>query len=406
MRSSSYSSLQALASCERKYAYRYLLRLEKAGDTSLKFIRGHAFHAVVQADLLARGAEAGTLLVRPDKLEIFQGEDGLELLIDWAASGTYPQIFDAMGLGWVTLTAQSVIDHIKAWESQQEGERRDAMISEYGAPLHERMAELWERYSLKWAEESARQQVLLTEYTWEREAPNGQVLTGRIDSVVYDPETNLVIVRDVKTHDSWPSESDTVMDLMESQNHMNLWGVAPALRELSGAPAGRDNLYTPNALEFDRVRTKKPTTPKLTLKGQLSASVKDFDGWTYRQWCATEPTYEVKIKDPATKETHIEVHRYEYDPEVDAKADSDPDAWFRRSLKPLSMHTVTAHVVAAQKQAKRANELTFEESGLSPSKSCGWCDFKDVCRTELIGGPIDNPVWADYGLKVRPERNE
>lgn len=388
----SYSSLQTLQSCERRYAYRYLRNLEKAGPEPLKFVRGHAFHALCQAALLQRGAEKGTLLDRPEKLEIFQGAEGLEIWLDWSDR---PRLPDALTGKKRMLSPWAVIERIQIWESQQEGERRDAMVEEFGAPLHVRMAELWDRYRLKWEEEDERQHPLLTEQWWRRTAPNGQELWGRIDAVVYDPATNLVIVRDTKTHDSWPSESDTVLDLMESQNHMNLWGLAPQLRELSGGK------YVPSAVEFDRVRTKKPTEPKLTLKGQLSASIKDFDKYTYTNWCNSQPTYEVKVKDPITKETFTEVRGYEYDPGVAAKADADPDSWFRRSLKPLSMNAVTAHVLASQRQAERANALTIEDAGLSPSKACGWCDFSKLCRAEIVGGRDDDFVPADFDLRLR-----
>lgn len=392
----SYSSLQTLQACERKFAYRYIMGLERAGEEPVKFVRGHAFHALVQAGLLATGAAKDSLLVRPAKIEVFQGS--LELGINWT-DPLLPTITDSEFGPEIPLTPFSLLEHMRYWEAAQEGERQDEMKEAFGgASLYELMNGLWRRYAAHWRAQSERQLPLLTEQWWRRTAPNGEVLQGRVDAVVYDPEMDLVIVRDTKTHDSWPSESDTVLDLMESQNHMNLWGLAPELRELS------DGKYTPSAVEFDRVRSKRPTTPKLTLKGALSASIKDYDRYTYEEWCGTQPTYEVVVKDPATGEKFTETRVYEFDAEVAAKAEENGEAWFRRSLKPLSMNAVTAHVMAAQKQATRANALTIEDAGLSPSKACSWCDYAKICRAEIIGGKIEDLVPQDYDLRARTKR--
>lgn len=382
----SYSSLRTLQECERKFAYRYVEGLSPIGDEPIKFLRGHAFHALVQADLLQRGAQKGSLLSRPDKFTVFQGS--LELGINWS-NPELPTIASPDHGPELPLTPFTVIDHMRVWEAGLVGERRDAIESDLGASLCDRMTELWHRYAAHWFEETNRQLPLLTEQWWMRVAPNGRVLQGRIDAVVYDPETALCIVRDTKTHESWPSESDTVMDLMESQNHMNLWGVAPDLRQLS------EGLYVPQAVEFDRVRTKRPTEPKLTQKGVLSLSIKDFDGYTYTNWCATKPTFEVKVK--GQDEPSIEV--YTFDQAVYDKAEENREAWFRRSLKPLSMNAVTAHVMAAQAQAARAEVLTTADSGLAPSKNCGWCDYSQLCRAEIIGGKIENLVPQDWNLR-------
>ena len=64
----SYSSLQTLARCEKKYAYSYIEGYISARPESPAQLRGNAWHALCQADLLARGARAGSLLHRREAL--------------------------------------------------------------------------------------------------------------------------------------------------------------------------------------------------------------------------------------------------------------------------------------------------------------------------------------------------
>jgi hypothetical protein len=367
----SYSSLQTLAQCERKFALRHIEGLESDKPTPLAPLRGTAWHAVIQADLVRRGAQRNTLLYRPDTIKIL---DDLTVTIDWTVSGT-PTI-PAPHFGPETeLTPELVIAHVRAWENDQESDRKDAMAAEYGASLAERLQDLWIRYRIHYGNET--DQVLLTEYEWAREAPNGELLQGRVDAVVFREDLGLVIARDYKTHESWPSEADHVLDLMDSQLHLQAWGVAPLLKEHG---------LIPQAVEFDRVRFKKPTLPKLTTKGALNKSVKDYDGYTYRQWCNSAEAKEAG---------------YEFDQEVFDKAEENRDAWFRRSMKPLSMRAVEAHVKSAQAAVVRAKSLDPATATLVPSKACGWCEFLSLCRAEIIGGRPEHFVPADYNLRYQ-----
>lgn len=384
----SYSSLQTLMKCERQYALRFIEELEKDAPEKLIYMRGHAWHALLAADAMQRGAALGSLRNFPDKLEVLHG---LNLGIDWNPISddfqqrVNPTILAPDGGPEIPLTPWSVIEHVAAWENTQESERKEEIVAKFGAPLHERLRDLWVRYQLKWGEREAQFLPILVEYEWSREAPNGMLLQGRLDSVVFDRENHLTIVRDAKTHDSWPSEPDAVLDLMNSQLHLQAWGVAPALRELTGDWEAGPTV--PQAVEFDRVRFKKPTEPKLTTKGILSKAVTDFDGYTYKEWCLSQGTSE-----------HSD---YEFEQEVYDKAEANPDAWFQRSMKPLSMRAVEAHVKAAQAQALRAEKVVSSEAGIVPSSDCAWCEFLPLCRAEIIGGRPDTFIPADFGLRKK-----
>ncbi len=362
----SYSALQTLAACERKYALRFIEELEADRTDRPAPLRGTAWHGVIQAHLLSVGAHKRTLLVRPEKIQVVKGRD---LAINWADEFC-PTIMGPDFGPEIELNALSMLAHYRSWWDHQETDYREEMAAEYDGSLPDRLTDLYRRYLLHYVDDDKRYDPLLTEYEWSRKAPNGILLQGRVDAVLYDNELGLVTVRDYKTHASWPSESDTVVDLMDSQLHLQAWGCAPVLRA-----AG----HLPQAVQFDRLRFKKPSEPKLTTKGILSKSTTDFDSYTYTNWC-TENSVEI---DPKMVET------------CDAKA----DAWFRRSTKPLSMRSIEAHVKAAQAAALRADALDPATATLVPSKNCGWCDFVSLCRAEIIGGRPEGFIPQDYGLR-------
>lgn len=380
-RSMSFSQAQSLARCERRWVYRYGEGLRSDRPNNLGAIRGQAWHAVQAAALIERGLDKGSLLWLPITIEVM---DGVEIDLLCSRGEILAKVM------------QAVVD----WEQDQDTEYRDAMVSEYGAPLSERLREVYRRYQDRWAEEDAYRSPLLVEWTWTREAPNGRWLTGRLDSVVYDEDQDLIVVVDSKSHKSWPAEHDAVLDLMGSQNHLNAWGVAPDLRRLSGSAA-----LVPQAVEFDRVRFKMPTTPVLTQAGALSKSVTDFDALTYREWAEQgqrpEPTAAALKKGL----TQADMPLYSFDQELyDRLLEADREgAWFRRSLKPLSMNAVEAHVKSLQSAAARSEGIDYDTAVLSPSNDCQWCEFSQLCRAEIVGGkiPYEELNLHEFGLRKK-----
>lgn len=363
----SYSALQVLAQCERKYALRYLEGYEADRPDRPAPLRGSAWHGVMQAHRLAVGAGKRTLLVRPEKIQLFRGT---ELGINWD-NEFEPMIMSPDYGPEEPLNGAAMIAQYESWWTHQETDYTEEMAAEFGAPLPERLRDLLARYLIHYDADRDRYEPLITEYEWQRQAPNGKLLQGRVDGVERDLELGLIVVRDYKSHESWPSEPENVQDLMDSQLHLQAWGMAPILRELGAG--------VPQAVQFDRVRFKKPTEPKLTTKGELSKSITDFDTYTYTNWCTANSV--------------------EVDPVLVAKCDAKTDAWFRRSQKPLSMRAVEAHVKAAQQQVVRSEGLDAATAMLVPSKSCSYCEFLSLCRAEIIGGRPTDFVPQDYGLR-------
>lgn len=388
----SYSSLSKLQLCERLFAYSYIENYEAIRPKGPAAVRGTAWHALLQAHWLQRGHEIGSLLEVPDHIDAL---DGLRLPLHVNDDGELVVRFPGAGSGEYPISPAVIIDAV-AWDWEQlPFERQEEMAASYGAPLADRLENAWARYQQRWGATLTRMQPLLTETRWTRLAPNGQELMGYVDLVFWDPDVDMVIVQDVKSGDGWPQEADHILDLMDSQTHLMAWGVAPKLRELGSR--------APEAVEYDRWRSKKPATPQLTQAGALSKSTTDYDAFTYREWCETKPRPEPTAAALAKGKTAEDFPVYEMDPEHLATLEADKDGWFRRSRRPVSLPTITAHVLAAQAQAKRASRVKTKTAPISPSKACGWCDFSHLCRAEIVGGKPEPLVLADYGLRKKTQ---
>lgn len=357
----SYSSLSTLQQCERKWALTYREGLRQAGPTPWALLRGLGWHAVMSQEALRWGQNAGSLLHEaPRSIEIW---DGLEC---------------SLGL--------DVCDTISNWELDQESEYLDAMREEYGGLLSDRLDNLRSRFMGGQRLENLFGKPLLVEYTWTREMPNGLSLTGRTDLVYLDEETDQVVVRDWKLNQAWPQTSPAIEDLINSQNHLGAWGVAPMLREHG---------LVPSAVEYARARFKKPATPTLTKAtakspARLSKSTTDYDAYTYRYFAHSDEAAEVG---------------YEFDEAYYAELLTQRDKWFRVSRKPLLQNVYSQHVISAMRQAERAESITTENSVPSYGSHCAFCQFSQLCRADLVGGrmPYDEIVPSDFGLRRKAE---
>lgn len=376
----SYSSLKLHHQCPRAWAYKHLEGYEPlSNDDSLAALRGTAFHAVVAAALLQRGAASGTLLGHPPGLDIVSG---VRVAIDWSARDAggvniLPTVAPPDLGPEVPLTPYVILDLIEDWEKAQTEKLRLAMIAKYGDTLAARLRDLWVRYQLHWGEELDNWVPLLVEYEWNREAPNGRVLSGRVDAVVWNRRLGHVQVVDLKTHDSWPAEPEEVTELFDGQLQLGAWGLSPVLaRQWESLPEYMDD-PTPRSTCYDRVRFKKPTTPKLTQKGQLSKSVTDYDKYTYTNFCNSQEAQDAG---------------YEYE-----EREWDQEAWFRRRQTPININIIRAHVLSYQDQIVKAEETQTETAIIIPSKDCGRCDFLELCVVELRAGKM---VVEDHDLHL------
>lgn len=388
----SYSSLHLFHRCPRAWAYRFIAGYEPIGrEGSLHQLRGQAFHSLLEADLLQRGAAAGSLLIRPDKITLVPG---LSLGINWQTQGipTIPTVDLATE---IELGPLSVLSWIRDWESGLDPDLRKLMTDLYEDTLANRLHDLWLRYLNHYGAEMSNFLPMLTEYEWAREAPNGKLLQGRLDCLGYNTTLGLIELRDAKTNESWPMHSDEVVELYDSQLHLSAWGVAPVLREHADFIMDKFNEANPlpRLTTYDRIRWKKPTEPRLTAKGALDKRVSDFSPEGYKAFFETPEALEAGVQMDETVYNGL----------------SAPGKWFRRKSAPVNINIISTHIYGLQDLAARATDTTLENALLVPSSdNCARCEFQHLCEAELRGGrfAIDERELAEYGLQKQPMEEE
>lgn len=372
MPSASYSSLSTLRDCRRKFAYRYVDKFTKDSTAGPPLLIGSWFHAVLGVDAIRRGIDAESLLHVEDSLDLM---DGIRVEVD-------PKLRTLTYRGdTMPLEGETVVRLSKVWWTGLESERREEVADALGAPLPDRLDDLLLRYRDRWFAELETEEPLLVEVWWRRTVPGTEVtLSGRGDQVYRDRRRGIVVVRDHKLVGRWPSEPDAVLDIMDSQLHLYAWGMSAVLADA----ADKAGVPVPKvaAIEYDRLRYKRPATPKLTQKGNLSKSVTDFDLPTYIEFVETEGI--------------------EADQTVVASLEADVDRFFRRRLTPVNITIVREHLKAAVAGATEAETITASDSApRSPSNKCAWCDYLQLCRAQLVGSVSEDYDPAAFGLKRR-----
>ena len=384
----SYSALGTHRACPQKYNYAYLERLAKVDpeDVRVELEFGLWWHALRAADSIERGRRHGSLRWTQEFVNTVDGGprikiEGTENLVD--------AVLAAAVTWWENLhgTTQQTWRERLGWDSLIQG-----------------LAHIDGQYRERWQTEIDNEHPVAVELHWRRElptlpAPEGgridpdTVMTGYVDEVYLDTKRNLLVARDHKTHKTLGTQS-SVDDMMDSQLQVYAWGATPTIAEWGLGPV--------RAVAYDRVRSMRPKTPKVTQSGTLSASVKDFDLRTYLDWCASGPEYPGRLKDGSGAGV------YEVDPNVVAHLSSEVQRsiWFQRTLTPLNPNIVQTHLRAAVDtsldiRATKDRARTSGEAGRNLSGACRWCDFAGLCRAQMIGGPDGEYELADYNLVKR-----
>ena len=370
-----YSSLTLHRRCPQAWKYRYIdgLRRRRA-EISPALDFGSWFHAVRAADRLAKGREEGTLKSAPE--EIHTTDTGPSFPADAS-----PEAILEAAAGY--------------WERLGE-DAREVWLDWLGQPLPQRLAHTYHEWRERWAQDSENEAVLAIEQRWERPIPGTNVmLWGYADEVYLDRRRSIVVVRDCKTSGTL-GQVTSLDEMMDSQVQLYAWGLGPLCDEWE--------VPRPRAVAFDRVRSKAPKTPKLTKAGKLSASVKDYDLTTYLDWVGDKGVpYEGMKKDGSGAGVYTaeeaEIERLG-SPQVVSQ-------WFARHLTPVSPYLVRSHLQAAADTCsdisltrKRA-ESRGEAARNFGKAACQFCEFADLCRAQMVGGPEGEYAVDEYGLRYR-----
>lgn len=369
-----YSSLTQHRRCPQAWKYRYIdgLRRSRSEVTpALDF--GSWFHAVRAADRLAKGRSEGTL--KADLDAIHTADTG----------PSFPG----------TVSPDEIIQASQDYWDRLGEDAREAWVEWLGQSLPQRLSHVYAEWRDRWAEESENESVIAVEQRWEREIPGtGVTLWGYADEVYQDRKRGIVVVRDCKTSGTL-GQVTSLDEMLDSQVQLYAWGLSPDCDEWG--------LPSPRAVAFDRVRSKAPKQPKITKAGKLSASVKDYDLRTYLEWCADGVPFEGMKKDGSAAGVYgaeeAEIERLASQQVV--------SQWFSRHLTPVSPYLVRSHLQAAADTCSdiARTRVRADRRGEAPRNfgkaACQFCEFADLCRAQLVGGPGGEYEPEEYGLRYR-----
>lgn len=369
-----YSSLTQHRRCPQAWKYRYIdgLRRSRSEVTpALDF--GSWFHAVRAADRLAKGRSEGTL--KADLDAIHTADTG----------PSFPG----------TVSPDEIIQASQDYWDRLGEDAREAWVEWLGQSLPQRLAHAYAEWRDRWSEESDNESVIAVEQRWEREVPGtGVTLWGYADEVYQDRKRGIVVVRDCKTSGTL-GQVTSLDEMLDSQVQLYAWGLAPDCDQWG--------LPSPRAVAFDRVRSRAPKMPKITKAGKLSASVKDYDLRTYLEWCADGVPFEGMKKDGSAAGVYgaeeAEIERLTSQQVV--------SQWFSRHLTPVSPYLVRSHLQAAADTCSdiARTRVRADRRGEAPRNfgkaACQFCEFADLCRAQLVGGPGGEYEPEEYGLRYR-----
>lgn len=392
----SYSSLSLHRTCPQAWAYRYVegLQADRPDDLESERLLGIWWHYLRAADAARRGTAAHTLRHLPDT---FQTPGGSVTSADVLGND---RDFD-----------RSLVEK---WFDGLSLSLRQEWLEVLGTHPLKLLALMDRRWQDMWAERTKHEQVLGVEIKWRRKLPTMTLpdgtlvdtettLGGYVDEVVHDTQRNLTLVRDHKT--SKDITTRTVLDdLMDSQLQNYAWGVSPLVTEWG---------FKLKAVEYDRIRAVWPKTPQLTLAGALGKSVTDYDEYTYEEWARESPVWgtEGEFYKTGAKKGQPKFGTYVLDPKVleNLQTPAARSKWANRNTSPVNLNIVRAHLTSAVDTAADVNRTRerFAAAGQAArnfGNPCRWCDFRDLCNAQMIGGPEGDYELAEHGLRRRKEK--
>jgi len=401
LRYASHSSLSTFRECQQRWHYKHVRGLRKieGDDAAVERDFGSWWHMLKAADAIERGRAHGSLQWVPEKLTSVDGGPTLEVDMD------APLAALVMELAW-------------RWWGQQSAAVHDLWTERIGEDLPERLGTLFTRWNACWAEQIKNERPLAVEMRWERRLPpvpqpeSGLVdpkamLVGYIDEIYKDVRRGLVVARDAKVSKAL-SAASSADDMMDSQLQLYAWGAAPIVAEWGVGPI--------RATQYDRARMVKPRTPVVTASGGLSKSVTDYDLATYLEWADGPDGGGVpwgedgKFFSSGPRKGQPKYGLYQAEEKV-IEALSTPKAlsvWFQRSgPTPLNAHIIKAHLRAAVDTSLDMGRVygRAEIEGFAPRNltggNCKWCDYAELCRSEMFGGAGGDFDPADFKLEAK-----
>lgn len=217
-------------------------------------------------------------------------------------------------------------------------------------------------------------EVLGVEQTFEAVWPDSEdgldIYRCRVDLLVRDRYGLLIV--DHKTHKTLPSHTFRTLD---AASPLYIW-------------AARESGYDVRGFQWNYIRTKVPTTPKLVYVGtpreRLSEAAIDTDYPTYARALVNlgldwrQEPYRSKLKS-------LKAQRWKEDAPQTSQ-------FFRRDILEKD-DAMVARVIGTAMRTRDRMHADFEDFDVTErnmGRHCDWCTFSQLCTTEMFGGLGDH----------------
>jgi hypothetical protein len=210
-----------------------------------------------------------------------------------------------------------------------------------------------------------------TEVTLEAVMPDGRVGRGKVDAIA-ETHDGIYLV-DHKTHGRLPTLG---FRLLDAQKAFYIW-------------LAWKNKIPVKGFIWNYVKWKLPATPRLVYQNtnspRLSKTLGETDYLTYtaalKQFREENPRFKI------TKE-HVEYQRMLKSVQYDPQNPVLTSPFFERRTLPGDIDMVKQIMREALHTSGKMHEYDFTAPNVErvPGNQCDWCDYKDLCQAELMGG--------------------
>lgn len=281
------------------------------------------------------------------------------------------------GRGWETRHAQLSSKFNEMFDEEKE----------YYGDLPDTIGTMMKAYQWHYAKDTLK--IHETEVTLEAELPDGTIGRGKVDAIG-ENEFGLWLI-DHKTHGRIPGLG---FRLLDAQNAFYLW---LALK----------NKIPVQGFIWNYIRWKTPSVPTLVYKNtahpRLSKKMGDTDYPTFttavKAYKQEYPGFRI-TSDIVQKQAYLRSQRY------DPASNTQTSPFFVRSILENDIDMVKQVVRELLRTTRRMNEYDFTSNDVErvPSRDCEfWCDYKELCQVELLGG---NPAHLTKTLYKVGDPNE
>lgn len=201
---------------------------------------------------------------------------------------------------------------------------------------------------------------------------DGIYLEGKIDLIVTD-KNNRTFITEHKTCKNFPDEATRMADI---QTVIYNWALEKEGIKSSG-------------VIWDYVRKKIPTVPALLKKGGLSKNSK------------IDTTYEIYLG--SIREHSLDPNDYK---EILEDLKSKENNFYKRITLPFNkalVKEVLDDTISAAKQIKTLGPIVKDRN---MTKDCSWCDYFNLCQTELRGLDSEFMRKKEFVISKRPEKKD